>query len=460
MRSAGRLLLTIRHTPSHRPAHLLSRDNSVTGFAPQIAALRRSVELVSGKVHCMFFITSRRAIAHALAVTLLGVSVHAWGQRVESKNPIQKVGKYAVELRVPAEGLFAGEEIDVEFRVTDTSQDDPVQGAPPVVNAKVAADVTMPSMPGMPAQKPKTHTEGVPGDYGVALYFPHGGEYRVALNITPPGDKPFAVAFKVGVGDPRSAGKGNPKPQPYLLEVTSSPSQPKAGEPADLTISVRSRETKKPVTDFDVVHERLIHFIIVSRDLSQFSHEHPEMGADGKFTLRYTFPTGGEYRLFADTAPKGAGSVVVMQPIKVAGPLPAAVQALTPNSAPSAIVDGVKVAMKPAELGFSVGRTIPVAFSLADARTGAPVTDIQPWLGAVAHLILIHEDATTFVHCHPDEADPNNGKTGQITFNARFPKLGVYRGWLQFQRADKVETAAFTVAAGAVKTLGQGGARN
>src|SRR5205085_6913516 len=86
-------------------------------------------------------------------------------------------------------------------------------------------------------------------------------------------------------------------------------------------------------------------------------------------------------------------------------------------------------------------------------KTGAPITNIEPWLGAMAHLILIHEDGTTFVHSHPDEADPTNGKTGQITFLARFPKPGVYRGWLQFQRGGKVETAAFTITAGTVKTL-------
>jgi hypothetical protein len=397
---------------------------------------------------------ARRATWHAAYILLFAATVPAVAQQA-AKNPVQKAGRYAVELRVPAEGLFAAEEIDVEFRVTDTSQDDPVQGAPPVVNAKVSADVTMPAMPGMPAQKPKTHAEGVPGDYGVALFFPHGGDYRVALTITPPSDKPFTVAFKVPVGDAQPAGKGKPKPQPFILDVKTNPSQPKAGEPAELTITVRNRESRQPVTEFDTVHERLIHFIIVSRDLSQFSHEHPETGSGASFTLRYTFPTGGEYRLFADVAPKGAGSVVVMQPIKVSGP--GGGQAYIPPAPtqgnPPVVVDGIRVATTTSPYTLAAGRTIPVVFTLADEATGAPIKDIEPWLGAVAHLILIHEDGTTFVHSHPDESDPDNGKSGKITFNARFPKPGAYRGWLQFQRGGKVETAVFAFAAGTAKTL-------
>src|SRR5947207_15949121 len=124
--------------------------------------------------------TQRRSLA-PIVLLALPLIVSAVLAQSKSENPIQKAGKYAVELRIPAGGLFGGEETDVEFRVTDSSQDDPVQGAPPVVNAKVSAHVTMPSMPSMAAQAPKTHTEGVPGDYGVVLYFPHGGDDLVSL---------------------------------------------------------------------------------------------------------------------------------------------------------------------------------------------------------------------------------------------------------------------------------------
>jgi hypothetical protein len=356
----------------------------------------------------------------------------------------QKAGKYGVDLRLPEQGLSAQDETDIEFHVSDLSQDDPVQGAPPIVKAKIAARVTMPSMASMPAQAPKTHSEGVPGDYGVVLYFPHGGDYQLDLTITPLNDKAFTVSYKIPVGDAQPSAGRKLAPKPYTLEVRSDPATPDAGRPAQLTIFVQSRDTRQPVTEFDTVHERQIHFMVVSSDMQHFAHEHPVVGSGGKFTLTYTFPTGGEYHLFADVAPKGAGSQILMQPLHVNGPAQSAIGSARFTPSLGDTVDGVQVALATEPAKLPVGRSLNVTFTLKDAATGAPITDLEPYLGAMAHLMLIQEDGITFVHSHPDETDPTNGHNGALTFLARFPKPGFYRGWLQFQRGGKVETATFT----------------
>ncbi len=357
---------------------------------------------------------------------------------------VQKSGKYAVDLRVPQEGLFAEQEADIEFHVSDTSQDDPVQGAPPIVKAVVSARVTMPAMASMPAQLPKTHSEGVPGDYGVVLYFPHGGEYRIDLTVTPPGGSAFTVTYKLPVGDAVAGKARGNRPKPYTLEVTSDPRTPEAGKPTLLTLLIRSRDTKQPVTEFDIVHERQIHFMVVSADLQRFAHEHPVLGSDGKFTLEYTFPTGGEYHLFADVAPRAAGSQILMQPLRVAGPAPASARSDKFGEALTDAVGGMRFTLASAPAKIPVGRSLTISFTVKDAATGAPIKDLEPYLGAMAHLMLLHEDGVTFVHCHPDETDPANGHNGSLSFLARFPKPGFYRCWLQTQRAGKVETATFT----------------
>ncbi|MCW3054112.1 MAG: putative lipoprotein [Chthonomonadales bacterium] len=381
-----------------------------------------------------------------LGLTVCLASLPVPGHTQSRPNSVtQKAGKYGVDLRLPEQGLVAQEEADVEFHVSDLSQDDPVQGAPPIVKAKISARVTMPTMASMPAQSPKTHTEGVPGDYGVVVYFPHGGDYQLDLTITPLNDKAFTVSYKVPVGDARASNGKKPAPQPYTLEVHSDPPTPTAGRPTKLTIVVQSRETRQPVTEFDTVHERQIHFMVVSADLQHFAHEHPVIGSGGKFTLTYTFPTGGEYHLFADVAPKGAGSQILMQPLQVFGQR-------TSNGGngfrfkPSLTdtVDGVQIHLTTEPTKFPIGRSLNITFTVKDAATGAAITDLEPYLGAMAHLMLIHEDGTTFVHSHPDETDPTNGHQGSLTFLARFPKPGFYRGWLQIQRAGVVETATFT----------------
>jgi hypothetical protein len=73
-------------------------------------------------------------------------------------------------------------------------------------------------------------------------------------------------------------------------------------------------------------------------------------------------------------------------------------------------------------------------------RTERPVRDLEPWLGSMAHLMLLHEDTETFAHAHLDEREPGLGSGGRIPFLVRLPKPGAYRGWLQFQRRGEVET--------------------
>ncbi len=357
---------------------------------------------------------------------------------------IARVGKYSVQLRIPVGGLSAGQETDVELHIADASQDDPVQGPPPVVNAKLVATVTMPIMASMPSQTPKIHQEGVAGDYGVVMFFPHGGDYLLKLSIVPPGDSSFSVTFKLPVGDAKAnSAIKRPLTLPYSLSISTLPATPKNGEEVQITANVHRQSDGEIIKDFDTVHERKLHLIIVRKDLQFFSHEHPELDSNGNFMLKYTFPSGGDYQIFADSAPKGAGSVVVSTSLKVSGEsIPGSARSLENKT--SDAVDGVVVRLQNSIASLMSGRTQSVTFSLTDAA-GAKITDVEPWLGAAAHLILIHQDSTTFVHSHPDETSSNNGRNGFLTFNARFPKSGIYRGWLQFQRSGKVSTAVITV---------------
>jgi hypothetical protein len=252
-------------------------------------------------------------------------------QNTRPSYPVRIVGKYAVELQVLPGFLYADNEIDIHFHLSDRSRNELGQEPPPVLGAKFTACLTMPAMPAMPSQTPRTHIEGVPGDYSIIAYFPHGGDYRLDMTITPPGAAAFSASFTLAVNDADEAVTGPPQPKPYSLEVTTSPSEPRMGRPADLSFLVRFQYTRETITDFDVVHEKRMHLIIVSKDLRHFAHEHPVLDRTGRFTLRYAFPTGGEYRLFADVAPHRAGSYVLMQPVLVAGASPSSAETLAPS---------------------------------------------------------------------------------------------------------------------------------
>lgn len=323
--------------------------------------------------------------------------------------PRRTAGHYQVTLRLPAEGLYAQEESQIEFRIEDLERPDPLTGFTPVVRATPQAVIDMPAMPGMPQFTETAHAEPAPGDYGIHPTFAHGGDYRLRITV----EANVTVEFPLAVNDAQAKRKA--APPRYALEVTVNPKKPRPNEPVELRVLVRDRDNHNaPVTMFETVHEMLMHLVIVRRDLAFFAHEHPTPNPDGSFTLRHTFPSGGDYRLFADTAPRGAGSQILSAKLAVSGK---AVEMANDTLADHGSYPALK--------------TVPIPFPRA-------ATPFEPWLGAIGHLLMIHEDGQTFVHSHPDES-------GTLTFLTRFPKPGEYRAWLQYQTGGQVRTETFRV---------------
>lgn len=393
-----------------------------------------------------------------LVLLLLVLADTALAQDVPmTAGPSKKVGKYLVSLRLPEGGLFSEEEQQIEFRIVDADKEDPVLGPTPIVRAAIRSIVSMPSMPSMPKGEETAHPEGIPGDYGLHPTFAHGGEYLLTLNVTPPSGDPFTVDFTLKVADLAEAPARKPRIKPFRVEVKAEPARIKAGTPTTLKLTVFNnreirgadgrptgkRETVQ-VKEFDVAHEKLLHLIVVRRDLGFYAHVHPEIQPDGTFTLPgFVFPTGGEYRLFCDTAPKGYGGQVLLATLKAEGP----VAGPAGKGAPVTVtLDGLTVS-RTDTAALPAKRTTLITFTVVDAATKQPVTNLEPYLGAMGHLILINEDAQTFVHSHPDERDPQNGKNGSLTFMVRPPKPGKYRGWLEIQRNGKLSQAEFSIEA-------------
>ncbi len=363
------------------------------------------------------------------------------GGLAQAAEPLTvRSGNYEVSVRLPPAGLFAGEESEIEFHVADITQIDPVLGPTPVIRGTVEATISMPAMPGMPSFHEQAHGEGVPGDYGVHPTFPHGGEFHLVVSVKPLTGKPFVAEFPLPVGDAQ-AGKSRPKIAPaFRMELNASPKSPKAGDTADLQLTFRSRDAaKEALTHFDLAHERLVHLVIVRDDLGTFAHLHPEMQPGGIFHVAYKFPSGGEYHVFADVAPKGAGSQILSAKIKVSGK-PGERFSLTPVAAVPQTEGDLTIALKSAGT-LPSRKTVPITFGLKDAASGGTPSGMEPYLGAQGHLLMVGQDGVTFVHAHPD------GKTtpGEVTFLARLPRPGLYRAWAQFQRNGQVRTASFVI---------------
>jgi hypothetical protein len=230
----------------------------------------------------------------------------------------------------------------------------------------------------------------------------------------------------------------------YWLDVVSQPAAIAPGRPVTLRLNVRDRATNSLVTRFDEMHERLLHLFVVSQDLSFFDHIHPQPAKDGSFEIAIRFPQAGAYRLVADLLPTGAMPQTLHHTIVTTGaPTPLATRAPSITAEVLETREGdVRARLTPDKA--RVGDDAHVVLELADAKTGEPVTDVEPYLGAWGHMLLASTDLADIVHSHPlIEETKAGGPT--ITFQTLFARPGWYRVWAQVQRRGRLLTFGFTV---------------
>lgn len=226
-------------------------------------------------------------------------------------------------------------------------------------------------------------------------------------------------------------------PTPRKLIVGTDPAQPQAGSTTNFVLQIQD-DDGTPVKKFDLLHEKLVHLIVVREGLDEFAHLHPKVDAMGLITIDFVFPKSGKYRLYADHQPKGASPGLATGEVVVDGDdKPAA--ALEPNSSNEVTVGELtaRVSIKPGD------EETAVRFQLVDA-TGQPIGDLQPYLGAMGHLVIISADGQEYVHAHP-VSEAKTAPDGVVEFAAHFPTSGIYKAWGQFQRDGSVFTVPFVM---------------
>ncbi|MEV6103512.1 hypothetical protein AB0M28_02205 [Streptomyces sp. NPDC051940] len=227
----------------------------------------------------------------------------------------------------------------------------------------------------------------------------------------------------------------------YTLDLRTDRLQ--AGKAGELEFAILDAKGR-PVTAYEVEHEKELHLILASRDLSTYRHVHPTRAADGTWSIGVNLPTAGDYRVFADFKPaaKGAQDLTLGADLAVGG---AYNPAGLPEPAATATVDGYTVTL---DGGLASGAGQELTFKVE--KNGKPVTDLQPYLGAYGHLVALRTGDLAYLHVHPN-GEPGDGSTKPgpgVSFSATAPSEGAYRLYLDFKHDGVVRTAAFTVNTG------------
>ncbi len=226
---------------------------------------------------------------------------------------------------------------------------------------------------------------------------------------------------------------------PVLLSLT--PKVPKPNENTELKFRVQDPESHEQVKDFTEMHEKLYHLFVVSQDTEFFNHVHPNKQPDGSFILNQKFPHPGMYRILSDFYPAAGTPQLVASTVMVPGPgFKIETPQLQADVSPKDDINlHVELVMDPPQpiAGF---KTI-MFFRLT------PDKDIEQYIGAWGHMLTGSWDLIDMIHSHPafEPRDPEEGKYRELQFNQIFPRAGIYKVWVQFQRAGKVNTVVFNV---------------
>ncbi|MCZ4517177.1 hypothetical protein O4220_01520 [Rhodococcus ruber] len=216
----------------------------------------------------------------------------------------------------------------------------------------------------------------------------------------------------------------------YTLELDRSVAPSGADVPVAFTIS---GPNGAPLTDYDDMHTKELHLVVVRRDLTDFQHVHPVRDASGMWSTALDLATPGPYRLFADFTPAGGENITLGTELTVPGDYRP--QPLSPPNVTSS-VDGYDVTLAGA---VTAGTNSTV--SLTIEQEGREVTDLEPYLGAYGHLVALRADDLAYLHVHPEEGPP--GPT--VDFSVDAPTAGTYALYLDFQHGGVVHTAEFTI---------------
>ncbi len=225
---------------------------------------------------------------------------------------------------------------------------------------------------------------------------------------------------------------GIPERIPFDMELSYLPALLKPGDLATLNMRMLDPRTRKTPSRFEIVHEKLMHLFVVSENLQFFAHVHPELQPDGSFRQQLRLPNGGMYRLLADFYPAGSVPQLALGTVYVSG-----------NSAPPDLLPSL-TEQRGENLSANLRLEPPRAVAGLETKlyfTLHPQEDLEPYLGAWAHLLAASSDLIDLMHLHPSL---RNGD-GSVQFNVLFPRPGAYRIWTQFQRKGVVNTVVFTI---------------
>lgn len=234
----------------------------------------------------------------------------------------------------------------------------------------------------------------------------------------------------------KSAMKAELRPSLNAELLGSDPLSPEKN--MDLILKVTD-ERGAPVTmdKLQVAHTKKIHLLVADESLTDYHHLHPIAGTEpGTYIAAFVPEKADNYKIWVDVTPVGGTQQFI--PVLLKGKKPC----------PSSCVD-----KKVSSEGFAEGLKASVSFETPPTKgcrghgvvkitdnAGQPINDLEPVMGAFAHIVGLYEDFSTIAHLHPMGKEPTNDieRGGpDLQFHLEPEKAGFLKLYVQIKRKGK-----------------------
>ena len=218
------------------------------------------------------------------------------------------------------------------------------------------------------------------------------------------------------------------------LRLVPSETRFKHGETVNWSFRIVT-EDGRAVTEFDEAHGEVLHLIVVRRDMTHFQHLHPDVKSDGTCSVGgFSLPEPGVYRAFVDVVIEGHSMTLGFD---LFAPGTTTVEE-RPGTSRQATCEGYEIHL----LTDNVTASEATRLLFDVHRDDGSVAELEPYLGALGHLVALREGDLAYLHVHPRET---TSQPGRVEFDATFPTSGRYRLFLQTKPEGNLISTSFDV---------------
>lgn len=219
----------------------------------------------------------------------------------------------------------------------------------------------------------------------------------------------------------------------------------KPGQTVDMILTLKQKEGGAPVAYEDLIeiHTERIHLLVVDPSLEDYQHVHPtRTGKTGEFAFQFTPKKGGEYYFFSDLLPvKTNAQEYSLAKLTVPGES----GTVTRRDNREFSVDGYRFVLSFDDPKLVQGKSNRATLKVF-GPDGQPFAQLEPLMGAFAHMVGFSEDRRHVLHVHPQGKEPERPEERggpELSFYVNIPQPGYLVLYSQVQINGKDVFAPF-----------------